>query len=65
MRVVPVFQTLLVVLPLASSLTSFAAPVLAADKDQRAASQTRAQNESTDSRRDASDKADRTNLGKG
>jgi hypothetical protein len=65
MRVVPVFQTLLVVLPLTSSLTPFAAPALAANKDQRSASQTRNQSESTDIRRVADDKEDRTNLGKG
>jgi len=65
MRVVPVFQSLLVVLPLTGSLTSFAAPALAADKEQRLASQMRTQNESTDTRRVAADKEDRTNLGKG
>jgi hypothetical protein len=50
MRVVSVFQTLLVVLPLASSLTSFAAPAPAANKEQRTASQTRQQSESTEIR---------------
>jgi len=65
MRVVPVFQTLLVVLPLTSSLPSFSAPALAANKDQRSASQTPKQSESTDICRVAGDKEDRTNLGTG
>lgn len=65
MRVVPVFQSLLVVMPLAGSLASFGGPALAADKAQPSAFKTQPPSERAEPRCDAGDKEDRTNLGRG